>query len=226
MTTRTTRSMTGLTTSEVIKCLKDGSRDLTQVIYRQIPEMDIFDEDGNLRGMPLYRINYCGDAFCNPVGSEGGVHGNYLHVNHHPEHDHLIWTLGPDQLFRCRVANEYRHWTGRYLGPGHRSFSEGTIYMLIDICSYFDIAVPKGLTGDERVTITRSKSGFGIDAIYLYQEIKDSDGLLNITKAKLKGDIKMVAGVNSAWQKEIATWSTNQETIMRLPQLYLTGLRR
>ena len=61
MTERQTRSMRGLTTTEVIQCLRDGSRDMTQVIYRQIPEMDIFNENGSLRGQPMFRVNYCGN---------------------------------------------------------------------------------------------------------------------------------------------------------------------
>ena len=115
MAPRTSRSMAGLTTDEVIKCLKDGSRDMTQVIYRQIPEMDIFDiNSGNLRGESLYRINYCGDAFCHAIGSGKGryYYGSDTQnwVGHQPTHDHLIWCQGDDDLFRCRVAFKCPDW--------------------------------------------------------------------------------------------------------------------
>ena len=120
--------MAGLTTTEVIRCLRDGSRDMTQVIFRQIPEKDIFNPSGTLRGQPLYRVNYCGDNFCSPIGSSKGNY-SIKYVAHQPKHDHIMWCRGDEGLFRCRVALEYSSWTGLAVAAGatnrHENWVEG-----------------------------------------------------------------------------------------------------
>ena len=95
---------------------------MTQVIYRQIPEMDIFNPNGTLRGEPLYRVNYCGDNFCSPIGSSK----DYMsYVKHQPEHDHVMWCRGDEGLFRCRVALQYHYWTGVLRSRDSKAWTEG-----------------------------------------------------------------------------------------------------
>jgi hypothetical protein len=221
MAPRTTRSMAGLTTDEVIKCLKDGSRDMTQVIYRQIPEKDIFGPDATLRGEALYRINYCGQAFCNAVGSsKGNTWGDdFRHISHQPEHDHLIWCAGTDQLFRCRVALTYANWTGC-----KKVANEGTIYTVKALCDMFGVPVPKNQS-DLRVTVTKRKGYYAYDKVERYTEAH-KNGLTEFGHAPLTGSVKLVDDINAAWVSFIHTWQNGQEQIMALPQLYLTGLRR
>lgn len=218
MTQRTTRSMAGLTTTEVIRCLRDGSRDMTQVIYRQIPEMDIFDDNGSLRGTPLFRVNYCGDAFCHPIGSGKGRYdyssGTQNWVNHHPKHDHLLWCIGDHQLFRCRVSMMYMDWPSHWTG-----LSRNRYYLVEVICAMYGISVPKN-QGTLEVTVeTPSASAHPITGIKRYHRNTQKYGPLT------NGD-KLIAALNVAYQQHTRTWREGQDEIMRLPQLYLTGLRR
>jgi hypothetical protein len=118
-----------ITTSDVaikqveisIKVMKIGNRQVTQAVFKQLPEEQIIDySTGKLRGLPWGRVNYHPDLSCKDTVS----------------HFHVVWQK--DNIL-CRAAIENR-WKHPILPSEVEDIEASPLFVLIAKIEYFLLA--------------------------------------------------------------------------------------
>lgn len=92
------------TASVEVKTLTISGKQVTLAVFRQLPEIEVIDLRGKLRGVLWGRVNYCPDKNC----------GKW------PGHVHVVWQEG-ESLRRATVYPPHFVVTGRVNHDGYHS---------------------------------------------------------------------------------------------------------